>query len=624
MKRTSNMIPASFRNTVIFGFIAAAAMANGRANFHQSAAPAHQSAPSHQAAPARMPSAPVRSTNFRQASSPASHPSTPAAPARTSPARPAGTPRATSSQTFPKAKTPLSPTKATPPGGGNTTQPGGGNNQPGGGNSKVGGGNSKVGGGNNQPGGGNTQPGSGNSKVGGGNSKIGGGNNQPGGGNNQPGSGNSKVGGGNSKIGGSNNQPGGGNNQPGGGNSKIGGGNNQPGGGNSKIGGGNNQPGGGNNQPGGGNSQQGSRNRQPGGGDVRYPQSGLRNGGDVISRGHGPSRIERPPVMVHGRAFVPRVESRGGISVTHFYQPVEVHGVRLHVFAHERFFAPALYTWAETPWVGVHFRWGWMRAPWFAANAGYFTPEATYTGTPMWLTDYVIASSLQRSYQDGSVPTGSNPAAITPMIKGAVSSEVRGRVQVERAAQSNGDANPAAASVLDGSNHVLVAFDSIDASSNGQACSINGGDVVRFAGPAATNGANAIVQVLASRGSDCPAGSLASIPVDALQETENQMSDAVDQGLDYLRTHGGQDGLPVMPSAASAAVTQASFVSAAAAPAAPEAQPAPGNIYRGESINDVVAALGNPAQAVDLGAKQIYLYRNLKVTFFNGRVADVM
>ena len=50
---------------------------------------------------------------------------------------------------------------------------------------------------------------------------------------------------------------------------------------------------------------------------------------------------------------------------------------------------------------------------------------------------------------------------------------------------------------------------------------------------------------------------------------------------------------------------------------------APPQIQLGQSIDDVVAALGQPEKIVDLGAKKIYVYKDLKVTFVNGKVSDV-
>jgi hypothetical protein len=67
-------------------------------------------------------------------------------------------------------------------------------------------------------------------------------------------------------------------------------------------------------------------------------------------------------------------------------------------------------------------------------------------------------------------------------------------------------------------------------------------------------------------------------------------------------------------------------------PADQQAQPAdaqqaapasPPQIQLGQSIDQVVAALGQPEKTVDLGTKKIYVYKDLKVTFVNGKVSDV-
>ncbi len=49
----------------------------------------------------------------------------------------------------------------------------------------------------------------------------------------------------------------------------------------------------------------------------------------------------------------------------------------------------------------------------------------------------------------------------------------------------------------------------------------------------------------------------------------------------------------------------------------------PASIEKGQTIDQVVAALGQPEKRVDLGAKKIYVYKDLKVTFVNGKVTDV-
>jgi hypothetical protein len=50
---------------------------------------------------------------------------------------------------------------------------------------------------------------------------------------------------------------------------------------------------------------------------------------------------------------------------------------------------------------------------------------------------------------------------------------------------------------------------------------------------------------------------------------------------------------------------------------------APQTIQLGQTFDEVTNALGQPAKIVNLGAKQIYVYKDLKVTFVKGKVADV-
>jgi hypothetical protein len=49
----------------------------------------------------------------------------------------------------------------------------------------------------------------------------------------------------------------------------------------------------------------------------------------------------------------------------------------------------------------------------------------------------------------------------------------------------------------------------------------------------------------------------------------------------------------------------------------------PVTISLGQSIADVVSMNGRPDKVIDLGAKKIYMYKDLKITFTDGRVSDV-
>jgi hypothetical protein len=55
----------------------------------------------------------------------------------------------------------------------------------------------------------------------------------------------------------------------------------------------------------------------------------------------------------------------------------------------------------------------------------------------------------------------------------------------------------------------------------------------------------------------------------------------------------------------------------------PEAQAEPQTIEKGQTTDQVQGSLGKPDKIVNLGSKQIWVYKDLKVTFVNGKVSDV-
>jgi hypothetical protein len=62
---------------------------------------------------------------------------------------------------------------------------------------------------------------------------------------------------------------------------------------------------------------------------------------------------------------------------------------------------------------------------------------------------------------------------------------------------------------------------------------------------------------------------------------------------------------------------------AAQQPAQQQAPAEPQTIEKGQTTDQVQGSLGKPDKIVNLGAKQIWVYKDLKVTFLNGKVSDV-
>ena len=58
-------------------------------------------------------------------------------------------------------------------------------------------------------------------------------------------------------------------------------------------------------------------------------------------------------------------------------------------------------------------------------------------------------------------------------------------------------------------------------------------------------------------------------------------------------------------------------------PPPPADQPVTKTIEQGQTAEQVIAALGPPVKIVKLGAKEIYFYKDLKVTLTGGKVTDI-
>ena len=114
-----------------------------------------------------------------------------------------------------------------------------------------------------------------------------------------------------------------------------------------------------------------------------------------------------------------------------------------------------------------------------------------------------------------------------------------------------------------------------------------------------------------------PKGTLASATVGSVEDTIGQLLavSTDDQGGQQSADQGAQQQGGDQQQAGAQGQPQAP------AQDQPPAQPA--SIDKGMTPDQVQAALGNPDKIVNLGTKQIYVYKDLKVTFLNGKVSDV-
>ncbi len=416
--------------------------------------------------------------------------------------------------------------------------------------------------------------------------------------------------------------------------------------------------------------------RTPGGAVVYHAPGGARRfvvnrpGGGVIvtnARGHG--YMERPIVLAGGTRIVQRTYFVGGVSYVRVYRPVVFGGIAFNIFTPMRFYTPGFYAWGYTPWIRpVVYAggFGWV-GPGFGFYAGYFAPYPYYAGPNYWLTDYLIAASLQQAYQErmdaaaAAAPPPYDPngqVALSPQVKDLIAAEVQRDLAQERMQAQNPQAVPAGPPpVLDGQPHVFVVSTSLVANNGYGGCALTEGDVLQL-NPAPSPDPNfANVRVLASKAQDCPANQIVPVQLTDLQDMQNNMRATIDQGLGEMQNRQGQGGLPPIdpsmraqtpspiaaqvpppdPNVAAQLQQQAQEANreeqqALAAPnPEPVAGPGPGpapaatgaSIQMGQTTDQVIAIMGKPASVVPGNGTKVYVYQDLRVTFTNGVVTDI-
>jgi len=115
-----------------------------------------------------------------------------------------------------------------------------------------------------------------------------------------------------------------------------------------------------------------------------------------------------------------------------------------------------------------------------------------------------------------------------------------------------------------------------------------------------------------------PKGTLAKASAGDVEDTIGQLlsisddSQQQDQGGQQQGQGGGQGGQGGQGGGDQQAADQGQ-----------QQQAEPQTIEKGQTTDQVQAALGKPDKIVNLGTKQIYIYKDMKITFLNGKVSDV-
>ena len=398
----------------------------------------------------------------------------------------------------------------------------------------------------------------------------------------------------------------------------------------------------------------------PGGAVITHQSNGARRiemtrpGNRVIvTDSHGRGGYIQRPLMVSNRQYMQRTYSVRGVAYARVYRPVTYRGISLSIYTPTRYYRPAFYAYVYNPWARpVYYDWAWSGRPWYGYYSGYFSPYPSYASPTLWLTDYLFGMMLERAYESrvDSAAYASGQVGLTPDVKQAVADEVRRQLELERAEgqSQNGMYSDTPSIFADNARHVFVAYQPLGVNSNAGDCMISEGDVLQLYGNPGPSAVNAEVVILASKGMDCRRGAIASVPIQELQEMQNEMRATLDQGLTEFQSRNGKGGLPPLPPATDG-VVNASFAGSVTPDAnvvselsqvAQEADRSEQDVVRqidapqaggsgpitisfGQSIDEVVSILNQPEKIVDLGAKKIYVYKDMKITFTDGRVSDV-
>lgn len=349
----------------------------------------------------------------------------------------------------------------------------------------------------------------------------------------------------------------------------------------------------------------------------------------VVSFGAHRGYVEHT-IHQNGKAYLQRIYTNRNKSDTRTFVRYHARSMTLAYYPPRSFYPPGFYSWNYQPWPNnVHWTWRWQSYPWYRSYGAFFLFSGFYNGPTSWLADFILGETADEdapdsaqpqdaltpdaaSYGPGATDANGDPspiesqadAPITEPEKAALVSEVRTDVQ------QNGDiaADPTrTAAVLNIVNnlvpgYVLVVDDPLyanifttdvitslpaDGGNTNNVCLLSPGDLItvtrmpsipqnvrssRGDGLPATFYPSVQLEVTASRKRDCPVQTKVRIPIDRLQDMDNNFRARLDDGMAVLYDINGKQGLPTAPHDATALlpVTNASLPAPVDATTAPQ------------------------------------------------------
>ena len=190
-----------------------------------------------------------------------------------------------------------------------------------------------------------------------------------------------------------------------------------------------------------------------------------------------------------------------------------------------------------------------------------------YPSASLWLTDYLISTTLATAYQarvdaaaQAQAQLAADAAPLTPQVKDLIAAEVQRQLAIENAesAQQAAGPNPAVSGVQrmlsDNQSHVFVAGKEVDVvDATGTECAISEGDVLQLTPTPLPDDATAatLVVMTTKGGVECKKGAAVTVEIADLQDMQNHMRESIGQGMGDLKAKQGKGGLPALPASAS-------------------------------------------------------------------------
>ncbi len=305
-----------------------------------------------------------------------------------------------------------------------------------------------------------------------------------------------------------------------------------------------------------------------------------RNGMRVVSVGHRGGYVQRAYVTRGGRSYYSRTYYYHGAYRSGVYQGYYYGGRPYYGYYPAYYYQPVYYGWAYNPWPApAPYAWGWGGSPWYGYYGPYYQPYPVYPSAAFWLTDFMVAATLQAAYEaqanawlgpnvnDGGtlvaslmpIPAAAETTKLSPEIKQALADEVKATLAVEQAEAAKGKSDSASSGgqpaqsneappALDPKFRVfLVSSDMSLVPGEDQECQLSQGDVIQRTTETPDDDGNVNVKVVGSTKNDCAVGSEGPVSTDDLQEMYNAFRESLKDGMGELAKKQGTGGLPKAP-----------------------------------------------------------------------------